>query len=98
MGEATTDLLTAAQNLLVVVSTYGEGEMPDDAEDFWLEVAGDSAPRLEDLRYAVCGLGDLDLRRLLPGGQELRRPPPRTRRDAGRRAGRVRRRLPEARR
>ena len=25
MGEATTDLLTAAQNLLVVVSTYGEG-------------------------------------------------------------------------
>lgn len=50
--------LAAVRRLLVVTSTYGEGEMPDTAEAFWAELAGPDAPRLEGMFYAVLGLGD----------------------------------------
>ncbi|GED97435.1 sulfite reductase subunit alpha [Gordonia crocea] len=58
MGEATLEQVAGATKLLAVVSTYGEGEMPDDAEDLWSEIAGPEAPRMEGVSFAVCGLGD----------------------------------------
>ncbi|MDA8190283.1 MAG: flavodoxin domain-containing protein [Gammaproteobacteria bacterium] len=39
--------------VLIVVSTYGEGEPPDAAQAFHAFVMGERAPRLADLRYAV---------------------------------------------
>ncbi|MEM1232133.1 MAG: flavodoxin domain-containing protein [Pseudomonadota bacterium] len=50
--------LAAMQRCIVVVSTYGEGEMPDNAELFWEALSSSAAPRLESLRFAVLGLGD----------------------------------------
>ncbi|MFT3899628.1 MAG: sulfite reductase subunit alpha [Gordonia sp. (in: high G+C Gram-positive bacteria)] len=50
--------LPAAGKILVVVSTYGEGDAPDDTEDLWRAVASGDAPRLDGVQYAVCGLGD----------------------------------------
>ncbi|MFT3663011.1 MAG: sulfite reductase subunit alpha [Gordonia sp. (in: high G+C Gram-positive bacteria)] len=58
MGDLTVADVAAASKLLVVVSTYGEGDMPDNAEDLWEQLADDAAPRMEGLRFAVCGLGD----------------------------------------
>ncbi|MEM6709161.1 MAG: sulfite reductase flavoprotein subunit alpha [Pseudomonadota bacterium] len=52
------DELQAMTACLVVVSTYGEGEMPDNAKLFWESVSSTQAPRLEQLTYAVLGLGD----------------------------------------
>ncbi len=52
------EALPATSHLLIVTSTYGEGEMPDNAELFWEALATDSVSRLEDLRYAVLALGD----------------------------------------
>ncbi|HMS76839.1 sulfite reductase flavoprotein subunit alpha [Gordonia sp. (in: high G+C Gram-positive bacteria)] len=58
MGDMDLDTLAAAGHLVIVCSTYGEGEMPDDAEDFWQEVAGPDAPRLEGTYFGVVALGD----------------------------------------
>ena len=58
MGDMDLDTLAAASHLVIVCSTYGEGEMPDDAEDFWQEVAGPGAPRLDGTYFGVVALGD----------------------------------------
>ncbi|MFW0797444.1 sulfite reductase subunit alpha [Gordonia sp. CPCC 205515] len=50
--------LTAVRRLLVITSTYGEGEMPDNAGLFWQALAAPDAPRLDGLFYTVLALGD----------------------------------------
>lgn len=44
--------------LLVVVSTYGEGEPPDNARAFHEFLHSAKAPKLPELNYAVLALGD----------------------------------------
>jgi sulfite reductase (NADPH) flavoprotein alpha-component len=44
--------------VLIVTSTYGEGEMPDNAQMLWEAVSADTMPRLEKLQYSVLALGD----------------------------------------
>ena len=50
--------LASMQNMLVVVSTYGEGEMPDNSHQFWQALSASTAPRLDSLNYGVLALGD----------------------------------------
>jgi len=50
--------LTQEQNLLVIVSTHGEGDPPISAEELHQFINGPRAPRLPKLRYAVLALGD----------------------------------------
>ncbi len=52
--------LQQVENAIFVVSTHGEGEMPDNAELFWEELSATTAPRLEHLNFGVLGLGDTD--------------------------------------
>ncbi|MFE7273678.1 sulfite reductase flavoprotein subunit alpha [Streptomyces sp. NPDC057623] len=58
LDDVTPERLAAMSHVVVVTSTYGEGEMPDNAGLFWEALQADTAPRLEALRYAVLGLGD----------------------------------------
>lgn len=51
-------LLPKVKNLLLITSTYGDGEPPDNAADFRGWLLGDQAPRLESLAYSVLALGD----------------------------------------
>lgn len=46
------------QDVLIVVSTYGEGDPPQPAVDFFEFIEGRKAPRLESARFAVLSLGD----------------------------------------
>ncbi|HEY0212502.1 MAG TPA: sulfite reductase subunit alpha [Paenirhodobacter sp.] len=50
--------LAAMSRVIVVCSTYGEGEMPDNAQLFWEALSGPMAPRLEQMQFAVLALGD----------------------------------------
>jgi sulfite reductase (NADPH) flavoprotein alpha-component len=51
--------LASAGLALFVVSTWGDGEPPDDAREFFEALTG-SETDLSGLRYAVLGLGDRD--------------------------------------
>ena len=50
--------LPAAEKAIIISSTWGDGEPPDNAVNFWSWLNADSAPRLENLKFAVLGLGD----------------------------------------
>tara|TARA_B110000093_G_scaffold89629_3_gene97060 strand:+ start:7928 stop:9730 length:1803 start_codon:yes stop_codon:yes gene_type:complete len=50
--------LKGIENLLVLVSTWGEGDPPENSIDFIEALMSDQAPRLEGTRFSVLGLGD----------------------------------------
>lgn len=58
MDEVDADALTKMETLLIVTSTYGEGEMPDNAQVLWSAVKADSMAKLDNLQFAVLALGD----------------------------------------
>ena len=58
MDEITSESLLGYDRTLLITSTYGDGEMPDNAQVLWDEMNKDSAPRLEKTHFAVLGLGD----------------------------------------
>ncbi len=50
--------LVHAQRILVICSTYGEGELPDNAQTLWEALSATNAPRLDHSHFAVLALGD----------------------------------------
>jgi NADPH-dependent sulfite reductase flavoprotein alpha-component len=58
MQGAAAELLGAHGDVLVVTSTFGDGEAPDNGAGFWQSLAGEDAPRLEGRRFAVLAFGD----------------------------------------
>ncbi|WP_174019692.1 sulfite reductase subunit alpha [Agrobacterium fabrum] len=58
LDDVSMESLGSMKRVIVVTSTYGEGEMPDNAQLFWEALAADSAPRLDEMNFAVLALGD----------------------------------------
>ncbi|AJY75366.1 assimilatory sulfite reductase (NADPH) flavoprotein subunit [Paenibacillus beijingensis] len=58
MGDFKPNTLKKVQNLLIVVSTHGEGEPPDNAIAFYEFLHSKRAPQLTDTQYSVLALGD----------------------------------------
>ncbi len=50
--------LAKEENVLVITSTYGDGEPPDNALAFWNYLKGETAPPLSQLHFSVLALGD----------------------------------------
>ncbi len=58
MADFTLAQAAATENLLVVASTWGEGDPPQRAVDFFERLMTDDAPRFDKTRFAVLALGD----------------------------------------
>lgn len=58
MGDYKLPQLKTEKNLLVIVSTYGEGEPPDNARELVEYLFSKRAPSLKQVQFAVLGLGD----------------------------------------
>ena len=59
------------RHLVVVISTQGDGDPPDDARAFCEHLAGTRAPKLAQLQFAVLGLGDSSYPRFNAVGEQL---------------------------
>jgi len=58
MGDYDFGKLGEEKNLLVVVSTWGEGDPPERATAFHEQLMSGEAPSLNGLHFSVCALGD----------------------------------------
>ena len=61
------------QDLLFIVSTYGEGDPPQPAVGFFEFLEGPRAPKLSDVRYSVLALGDSTYEKYCEAGKRIDR-------------------------
>ena len=61
----------AARNLLVVTSTYGDGDMPDNAQSFWDWLQSDGAKCVGHLNFSVLALGDTTYTEFCAAGKKI---------------------------
>lgn len=71
MATATPEALAGAQNIIVITSTYGEGEPPDNATDFWNMILSDSFPKLNGIPFSVFALGDTNYEKFCQFGKDI---------------------------
>lgn len=58
MAEVSPEQLRSLENLLIITSTYGDGEPPDNAAALHAALAAPDAPPLVSVNFAVLALGD----------------------------------------
>ncbi|MCC5844915.1 MAG: flavodoxin domain-containing protein [Verrucomicrobia bacterium] len=63
--------LLEQKHALIITSTYGDGEMPDNARGFWGKISAEDAPKLSHLAYSVLALGDTNYETFCTAGKEL---------------------------
>lgn len=63
--------LKEEENVAIIVSTHGEGEPPDMAEDFYKYLTGKRAPKLDNLSFSVLALGDKSYKHFCKTGEEI---------------------------
>ena len=62
--------LSEMSRVLIICSTWGEGEQPDNAEDLWQAANADGAPSLGKTHFSVCALGDTSYELFCESGKQ----------------------------
>ncbi|MFD9331771.1 molybdopterin-dependent oxidoreductase [Streptomyces sp. NPDC060065] len=58
MDDAHPGNLPTGADVLLITSTFGDGDAPDNGSGFWDALAAPDSPRLDGVRYAVLAFGD----------------------------------------
>lgn len=67
MLEVELDDLASVSQFIVVTSTYGDGELPDTAQDFY-DTLVEQQPDLSHIAYGIIALGDTDYEEFAQAG------------------------------
>ncbi len=62
--------MSKESRVLIVTSTYGDGDPPDNAQAFWDFLKSETAPRLEHLEFSVLALGDTNYEKFCEFGKK----------------------------
>jgi sulfite reductase (NADPH) flavoprotein alpha-component len=71
MAQADLARLGGEQNLLVITSTYGDGEPPDNAKALHTALKAATGAPLASVRFSVCALGDTNYVQFCQCGKDL---------------------------
>ncbi len=71
MMDIAPEQLAGAENLLVIASTWGEGDPPQRAEGFLAALMAEDAPRVDGVRFAVLALGDRAYAKFCETGKQI---------------------------
>jgi sulfite reductase (NADPH) flavoprotein alpha-component len=72
MAQYPREKLAGEQRLLIITSTYGDGEPPDNAKGFW-GFLRNGAPRLDAVEFSVLALGDSNYPKFCQCGKDFDR-------------------------
>jgi sulfite reductase (NADPH) flavoprotein alpha-component len=70
-SQSSLEKLAAEGSLLLISSTYGDGEAPDSAKALLKALASSSGKPLEKLRFSVCALGDSNYAKFCQAGKDF---------------------------
>lgn len=70
MEAATVEQMASSERILIICSTWGEGEQPDAAEALWDSISAEGAPRMDNTHFSVCALGDTSYELFCQSGKD----------------------------
>jgi len=71
MADCALDNLAKCEHLLVITSTWGDGDPPDNAVELHSAIMGANAPDFSKVKFAVCALGDTSYDKFCQTGKDF---------------------------